>query len=111
MVPTDAMFSMTSNACSNEEVQHNAEEANHTGQQNTCHRNAGADTLVVNFGAEPKYPSSGGYGPVEYRPAFSEEAAAVLTTSQIIGAVPSMPIASKKVTNGDSASFVCGVGA
>ena len=29
----------------NEEVQHNTEEANHTGQQNTCHRNAGAGHL------------------------------------------------------------------
>ena len=60
---------------------------------------------MVNFGAEPATPIEWRIRPVEYRPAFSEEAAAVITTSCIIGAVPSMPIASKKVTNGDSASL------
>ena len=63
------------------------------------------ETLVANWGAEPATPMECRMRPVEYRPAFSEEAAAVITTSCIIGAVPATPILSKKVTKGDSVSL------
>ena len=89
MVPTDAMFSTTSNACSGTKKfsttpKRPTTPVSRIPATGTPER----DTLVANFGAEPATPIEWRIRPVEYRPAFSEEAAAVITTSCIIGAVP-----------------------
>ena len=42
--------------------------------------------------------------PVEYRPALSEDSAAVITTSCMMGPMPSIPMELKNVTNGDSSA-------
>ena len=57
---------------------------------------------AANFGPDPATASERRVRPVEYRPALSEESAAVRTTTWITSPACGMPMPEKNVTNGDS---------
>ena len=56
--------------------------------------------LPAKRGAEPASDIDRSMRPVEYKPALSEDNAAVSTTRFMITSTPSTPIVAKKVTNG-----------
>ena len=101
MMPSDATFSTISNASAG------------TRAFSTTPRSAtvavsamppyGTPALFMraaNWGAEPAIAIDRRMRPVEYRPAFSEDSAAVSTTMFMIASTPSTPIEPKKVTKG-----------
>ena len=57
---------------------------------------------AANFGPEPAIASERSVRPVAYRPALSDDSAAVNTTTWITSPAWEMPMPEKKVTNGDS---------
>src|SRR5690242_16493035 len=56
--------------------------------------------LPANLGAEPARAIEWRIRPVEYRPALSDDSAAVSTTMFMIASTPVQPIDPKNVTNG-----------
>ncbi len=57
---------------------------------------------AANFGPEPATARERSVRPVAYSPAFSDDSAAVSTTTWITSPAWGMPMPEKNVTNGDS---------